>query len=245
MWQTGIAQNMIPDSSFTSETRYWHTYNGHQAQFFATPYQLDTGFNWIHRKMISIDTCHPDFVFLRLVQFENGPGHITSDVIYTKLTQLLVKDSVYTISLLIYPADFISVPYAQVHFSKKLVSQPERLLNEKRSDLYLPDSSAITNKVLSIKKTKDNEVGYYWSHHVFTFEDKWLRISGKYKAEGGETFIYIGNIAPCHYTAYSSKVFIHKRRKCRKNNPERSPVTGFIFLLDDFVVRKNETLLAK
>jgi hypothetical protein len=243
-------QNLVQDSSFffsdsLGKNKYWF------AQGSAAPF-INTGASYFYQhKLYAFDslysgisgfgTTHKDFCrFQPLLYPYLYSTAFYSEVIACELSSPLVMDSIYEIKLWLYPSATFSIPSVQVYFSDNKLTKSQKIKAEGRADLYTSDSSAILNRIISVKRRGKGEAGTFNTKWNIEFQNKWICISGKYKARGGERYFYIGNVSNLSFTAFSTKV---RRRKMefvpiKDNNPFENLNFDFDMVIDDVSVRR-------
>ncbi|MDQ3142489.1 MAG: hypothetical protein M3Q56_09630 [Bacteroidota bacterium] len=240
----GQTQNLIQDSSFSynesiSKNKYWNNQVTKTGGFYDSRLFTDPllPWSWAMKRALLIDSSRKDFFEFTPLNTNNS-SYLYSDVVFCELTEPLIKDSIYKIQMWVLPPECIAISSIQVYFSDLKLLKVDKIKNSHRADLFRQDSSMIVNNLLFARKKKKNEFGTFYSKWVMQFEDKWLCISGTYKAVGGERYFYVGNVNKFNYVAYVPKIRKNKLIRIKNNDPRESPKNSTEFFIDDVSIRK-------
>lgn len=238
------SQNLIPDSSFactdsTGTNKYWFGVTDHSEVFIAPSDTCVKLYGMIHRYGSRADSSRHDFFWFNPFYWEPGTRVQKPHVIGCELLEVLERDSLYEVSMWVLPSPLLEIEAVQVYFSDKKLLKVDKIKNSPRVDLIRPSGQKLINAVVAIRKKTKNETGTFYGKWIVDFENKWLRISGTYKASGNEKFLYVGNVNKFTYQVYTGKVKRKKLIPDKENDPENAIFQQMLmnWLIDDISVK--------
>jgi hypothetical protein len=143
-----------------------------------------------------------------------------SDITFCELFTPLLKDSVYCITMQIFPPALLELNSIQVYFASTINKNLDRLIKSAhRVDLLRTDGKPIVDNVTSIRKKQRNEIGTYYGKWIVEHENEWVEVKSYYRANGDEKYFIIGNITTDNYIVYSGMIHKRKLQVQKSNNP--------------------------
>lgn len=239
-------QNLVKDSSFANNigNQYdmnpdWTILTRDAAIIHDTRNSLDKHAAFIY----SLDTSHSDFLNLNVL-YADSKTRMHSGVVKCELASQMERDTMYNVSVWILPEEYIDLESIQVFFSEKSSNNPKDLTSVRRIDLKCADGSFIANKVTKVVKAETIQTANQKPWRL-VFLNKWIKLQAIYKANGGEKYLYIGNIHDFKYFVYKRNRSGKKRKRARIKSElpfyyllnQGTPLRGFE--IDDVSVRKS------